>query len=220
MKMYYACLSLLALPFFLACQPAVDLPDGTFSETELRRYQSLGTNGANEVLTEANDDYLKIGVKSGALYVANICLCNGDEMIILHASAALGKMTYQKTAEGKWPTPTEKFDFGMRETGLDKATIAKRKGYLQENGWIANTMEMGNPGETEFMISKELLRELGDEISIAVSLMPASDPDRIIDFPQGKAPGCAAKSLVGGYLEAAYDFQPGQWYTVPPTSGR
>lgn len=45
----------------------------------------------------------------------------------------------------------------MREGEMDEETIQKRLYYLEEFGWVANTMDMGEVGNTEFILERSLL---------------------------------------------------------------
>ncbi len=207
-------LPFLLLPLLLNSQSALEMPDGIISESDLTDFKMLGNNGDNKIFIQNSGDYLKLSIQSAELYVASLCLCSQDQIIVLHASAALGKLIYKKDEHGVWRTEDEAFTYGMRDTAMDQAAVSKRQAYLTEQSWVANTMAMGNTGETEIIIHKKLLPVSSTNARLALGLMTAADPEKIVDFPEKRTPGCAALSLVGGYIENSYDFRPDEWFYI------
>lgn len=97
-------LPFLLLPFLLNSQSALEMPDGIISELDLVNFKLLGNNGDDKLFIQNADDYIKLSIQSEELYVASLCLCSQDQIIVLHASAALGKVIYKKEADGVWRT--------------------------------------------------------------------------------------------------------------------
>lgn len=184
--------------------------DGSISDSESKSLIIIGENGDNRLMISSSGGNLKVAVESKELYVASLCICNEqNEVTILHASAALGQIVYKKEA-GKWTTE-EKFNWQMRETGMDAAIIAKRKRYLDNYGWVANTMGMGNTGETEFIINPNMF---GDNLRLAIGLMTAENPENIIGIPSMGAGDCADQKLVSGDPKTSYLFNADQWIGI------
>ena len=205
-------ISLLALTV-IECNAQINLNqlDGSISSDESSKLKILSENGSNQLLIDNSDNnYLKVMVKSEELYVASLCICNEkNEVAVLHASAALGQIRYKKNTSN-WKTD-QKFDWKMREEGLDAATITKRKMYLDSHGWVANTMGMGNTGETEFIIDRDKFK---GELKLAIGLMTARDPNDIIGIPKNNAGDCADQKLVSGDPKSSYIFNPAFWISV------
>lgn len=203
----------LLLFFSYSSQAQVDLKslDGNISSEEAKGLEVLGKNESNQLLIDpSSDSYLKVTVKSDELYVASLCICNEkNQVTVLHASAALGQIIYRKEGDG-WVT-NQKFDWQMREEGMDDATIAKRNKYLQDNGWVANTMSMGNVGETEFIIDR---KAFSGELKLAIGLMTAENPDNIVGIPPKEAGDCADQKLVSGDPKSNYGFDTSNWITL------
>ena len=203
----------LLLFFAYSSQAQIDLKnlDGNISSQEIKGLEILDENGTNQLLIDpSSDNYLKITVKSEELYVASLCICNEqDEVTVLHASAALGQILYKKEGDG-WVT-NQKFDWQLREVDMKDATIAKRNQYLQDNGWVANTMNMGNAGETEFIIDR---KAFAGKLKLAIGLMTAENPNSIVGIPSDGAGDCADHKLVAGPPKTNYQFSPGQWLEV------
>ncbi|MBU8914371.1 MAG: hypothetical protein KOO61_10140 [Spirochaetales bacterium] len=69
------------------------------------------------------------------MIVGNIFLDNGDEIAILHSSAALGAATYQKEA-GSWRL-TQGFVWSGRRTDDGETAQAERDAFLKEERRVA-----------------------------------------------------------------------------------
>lgn len=128
---------------------------------------------------------------------------------MLHASAALGSINYKKEGN-KWTT-NQKFDWQMREKFMDAPTIAKRRKYLENNGWIANTMGMGKVGETEFIINRNTFK---GELKVAMGLMTTEDPNNIVGIPSAGSGDCADQKLVSGDPKSSYLFSTKNWIHI------
>ncbi len=203
----------LLLFFAYSSQAQVDLKnlDGNISSQEIKRLEISGENGTNQLLINpSSDNYLNVTVKSEELYVASLCICNEqNEIAVLHASAALGQIIYRKEGDA-WVT-NQKFDWQMREEGMDDATIVKRNQYLKDNGWIANTMGMGQVGETEFIIDR---RVFSGELKLAIGLMTADEPENIVGIPIKGVSDCANLKLVSGDPKNSYQFDIKDWIRI------
>ncbi|MEP1095109.1 MAG: hypothetical protein ABJG78_08365 [Cyclobacteriaceae bacterium] len=186
--------------------------DGKITESEKKLFQLLGENGNSQLSISQENDHLKINVISDTMYVASLCLCiDKKKTIVLHASAALGKVNYKSGGKGQWNS-SDKFDWQMRESDMSAETIKLRETHLKEFGWVANTLGMGSRREAEFIISRSLLE--GKDISLAAGLMPKSDPENIIGIPAGTSGDCAAFTLVAGPPEPTYQFDPERWLKI------
>lgn len=186
------------------------LPDGTLDKKELDNMKLVLEEGANQLFIKETEEYLYISLKTEEIYVASMCICNGRTISVLHASAALGKLNYEELEDGKWNT-NKSFVWEMREKGFSQKEMDKRKKYLDKNGWVANTMEMGEIGETEFVISKKWLDE---KPRFAIGLMPASLPENTFSLPTKNASACGNHSLVSGEPKPNYTFTPTDWITI------
>ncbi len=207
--------SSLILVLFIASsslQAQFEQLDGSISTEESQQLTTIGKNGSNLMLIDqSSENYLRVTIKSGALYVASLCACTSkNEVLVLHASAALGDQTYTQES-GSWTTG-DVFNWEVREGEMTPAAIKKRQDYFEQKGWVANTMHMGNNGETEFFISRKLLGE-GD-VYLALGLMTEADPENIIGIPKNGAGDCADLKLVSGDPAANYSFDPSRWIKI------
>lgn len=203
-----ALLSLIVFAFSIHVNGQFNQLDGLVTESDWDK-ATIIEDDISKIRVIDMGDYLWIRLKSEELYVASLCLCgNVKEVIVLHASAALGAVTYHKQ-EANWNTE-DSFVWKVRETGMDEATIRKRKEHYEKYGWVANTVSMGNKGETEFIINKSLYGN--GELYLAAGLMSASDPENIIPLPAESSGDCADPKLVGGPPNRTYQFNPESWY--------
>ncbi len=207
-------LAILLLSVSLISVAQIDLTqlDGTISEDEKAQFQLLGENGVSEISAYVDADYIKINVKSDTMYVASLCFCDGNEKtIVMHASSALGQLNYLSAGDGTWNS-SEQFDWKVREKDMSKKTIEKRREYLDNYGWVANTVSMGRKGHVEFIVKKELFTT--NQVFLAAGLMLKANPEEIIPLPTRTSGDCAALSLVAGNAEKNYRFEPETWFKI------
>ncbi len=204
-------LSLILFPVSSNAQNVVANLDGSLSTSELKNYYELGNADENILYLGTDDTYLYLGIRSEKIHVASVCLANQERVLVLHSSAALGMLEYVKAEGNSWYSD-EEFVWGMRDGEMDPKTLMKRENYLKEHGWIANTMSMGETGQTEFIIDRNMLT--GEIVHLGAGLMPESDPEAIIPFPVETAGDCAAFSLVSGRAETEYSFSPELWHEI------
>lgn len=173
---------------------AVEL-DGKISPGEWDQAAVYLFEDGSELLLMHADDYLYLAIRSGqpGMIVGNIYLQRGDEVSVLHSSAALGtaKFTWQA---GVW-TRIQNFTWRCRDIGFSETAETKRTEFLQEEGWLAANPRMGTPNELEYKIS------LTEEISaLAVNILQELEPN---PFPAGLADDCV-QAFPGGIPEVMH----------------
>ncbi|MEO9483616.1 MAG: hypothetical protein ABJG47_09235 [Ekhidna sp.] len=210
MKKYV--LLLLTIFIFHSLQAQLEQLDGVISEEEESQLRLIGENGSSSMFIDTSSDYsVRVIIKSEKLYVASLCVCNEkNEVIVMHASSALGDQTYIQSND-TWSTE-DTFKWEVREVALTAEIIEKRRQYLEKHGWVANTVSMGKGGETEFFINRKLLEKSG--ASFALGLMTESDPENIIGIPAVGSGDCADFKLVSGDPATHYSFNPEKWIKI------
>ncbi len=143
--------------------------DGNISEAESQSLAIVGRHGSNSLMVDnSSQQFIKVSIKSEKLYVASLCACIGeDKIMVMHASAALGDLTYTRQKNKQWVT-NDKFVWAVRKNDMGPDTIEKRRQYLGNRGWIASTMSMGKEGEAEFLIDRKLFTN--QALSLAIRL--------------------------------------------------
>ncbi|MCJ7702531.1 MAG: SUMF1/EgtB/PvdO family nonheme iron enzyme, partial [Anaerolineales bacterium] len=181
--------------------------DGTLSPGEWDQATVETFADGSELLILQAGDYLYLGIRANTpgMIVGNVFILRGDDIAILHTSAALGTAIYQQ-GENHWQQ-IQTFNWQCRDTGSSEAAQAERDEFLKGEGWVAANARMGTPHELEYQI------ELKDEtIRLAVNFFRASNQNEKIPWPAGLNDDCI-KLTPGGLPENLY-FSPEQWATL------
>lgn len=181
--------------------------DGTMSPGEWDGAVVKSFSDGSELFLMYSDGYLYLGIraKTSEMIVGNIFIEHGDEIAILHSSAALGTARYQK-GMGSWQQ-TQGFVWRCRSTDNSEAARAERDAFLKEEHWVAANARMGLPNELEFQI--EMTNET---MRLAVNFLTASNPNVKIPWPPDLNDDCI-KPTPGG-LPAQFHFSPDKWATL------
>jgi len=99
---------------------------------------------------DANFLYLAIRSVTPELIGANVFIEHGDQVMVLHTSAALGTAVYHPQ-NNTWQQ-TQAFEWKCRSSSNSPAAQAERAAYLEENQWLAANSHMGQPNELEYQI--------------------------------------------------------------------
>jgi len=165
--------------------------------------QELFLDGSELFLLHAGG-YLYLGIRASTpdMIVGNIFVERGDEIAILHSSAALGTAVYQRGTDG-WQQVRD-FSWSCRDTSASEAARAERAAFLETEGWVAANSRMGNPNELEYQ-----MKIPEDTMRLAVVFLRASDPNEKIPWPIDLQDNCTRPT--SGGLPKTMDFSPGQW---------
>ena len=140
------------------------------------------------------------------MVVGNIFIDHGDDIAILHTSAALGTAIYTKEASA-WQQ-TKDFGWCCRERTNSTAAQTARQAFLEEEGWTATNTRIGTPNELEYQIAMP-----GETLRLAVTFFQASDSAGVrIFWPEGLEDD-SIFTPQGGY-PAELNFSPETWATV------
>ena len=162
-----------------------------------------------ELFLRRSGQILDVAIRTSPLSVASLCLAAGNEVHVLHASAALGAVTYRR--RDATYVSSENFEWGMREQGMDEQTQSLRQRYFADHGWVASTMRMGTRGQVEMRIDLDRLPP--GPVHVALGLM--SEDGSVSGWPRERAGECANQGLVSGSPPASLEFSPDNWPRVP-----
>jgi len=154
--------------------------DGTISPGEWDDAVVESFADGSELLLMYADDYLYLGIraKSPEMIAGNVFIQRGDEISIMHSSAALGTAIFQR-GNDIWQQ-TQDFIWQCRSTSQSDTAQAERDAFLQQEGWVALNSYMGTPNELEYQI------EISEQtIHMAVVYIKASPPYEKIPWPAG-----------------------------------
>lgn len=154
------------------------------------------------------DQSMYIGIKANLQGWAHVYLQHEGQVIVLHASAALGKQIYK--LEGDAWKLQEKFNWELRDVAYDEKLKQKQTEYLNKNGWCANNSNAGDKKTLEFKID---LSKFGkDKARFAV--LHTSDAKSISYYPQELSDNTLLKELVSGGAVDNLDFRTNTWVKV------
>ena len=184
--------------------PAID---GTITDGEWDGAAVEAFSDGSELLLIYADGDLYLGIRSNTpdMIATNVFVNRGDEIAIMHSSAALGTAIYQRSGD-QWEK-TQDFNWQCRDSSSSDSAKAARAKFLQQEGWLANISYMGNPEEVEYRIelSEDVLR-------VAVNFLRASNLSEKIPWPINLDDDCI-KPTPGGYPDSL-SFSPDQWVTL------
>ena len=168
----------------------------------------------SELFLMHDGEYLYVGIRASAKGsgVGSICIDRGEQVAILHSSAALGTSIYEKDG-AEWQQIQE-FTWRCRDTGSSAAAQKERSEFLQAEGWLANNGRMGVPEEVEYQIA---MPEGG--LRLAVTFLGPPGFDSVAAWPQDLGDDCQNIKLITGPIPERLQFSPQTWMTVSPAGG-
>lgn len=148
--------------------------DGIISSGEWEDARADNFFDDSKVFLMQSEDYWYIGIRADTpdMIVVNIFIARGNEIKILHASAALGTASYQRD-EDAWLL-TQEFSWSCRDTSDSPEARAEREAFLLSEGWVSTNTDIGNPNESEFQIKKQ-----GEEVlrlAVTFMIVPGNSP--------------------------------------------
>lgn len=187
--------------------------DGRLDDAEWAGSLRERSNGGLEVRLQRDATSLFIGVTSPGSGFVSVCLANGDAIRILHASAALGAVNYQRSDAGDFVPAEINFAYGMRNTAINAQAVAERRAYLAEHGWVASTARMGGGRVQEVQVA---LKGVTAATRLAISYYLTSGEGSVMYWPDSMSStdGCDDLQLVRGYVPTRLRFDPSRWYAL------
>lgn len=181
--------------------------DGTLAPGEWDNARRETFADGSQLYLMRDERYLDLGIRANTpgMIVGNVFVNRGDEIAVLHASAALGTAVYERGGNN-WQQ-TRGFSWCCRDTGDGEAAQAERAAFLAQEHWVAANSVMGTPEDLEYQV--ELT---GDTLRLAVTFVRASDPNARIAWPAGLRDDCI-RPTPGGF-PTELDFSPEEWATL------
>lgn len=193
---------------------ALDIPagappniDGIHSPGEWDEALVVAYADGSQLLMLKDEDYLYLGIKGidAEIFSNNVFINQGDQIAILHSSAALGTAIYQKV-DNSW-NQTQDFSWRCRKTDQSVAARMERAEFLEAEGWLASNGLMGTPNEMEYMIS------IPDQVfRMAVTIIRSSPPYEKIPWPVNLEDDCIMDTPGG--LPEIMDFTISEWEVI------
>lgn len=185
--------------------------DGKIEEKEWKEASVFDLTGGGKVFFKHDGKYIYVavrGVKAGwtHLYLSE---AENKEIAVLHASAALGKVIYQKDKENLWQ-PLNDFSWELRDRVFTDEVRGKMADYVSKNNWAANNNNLGNKAEVEFQL--KLQNPANKQFRLAVVF--ANDLKTFQYFPNTIADDCLKPELVAGNRVQNVKFDRKQWAEI------
>lgn len=186
--------------------------DGRLGDAEWRTATRIEQPAGTVVRLMRDAGHLYVGITSERPGFASVCLAVGDAVHILHASAALGAITYRRSGD-TWRSADTAFTYAMRNTALDAAAQSQRAAYLDQHGWVASTVRMSDGRSQEMQIAFSRFPAPFNVgmgrwlLSNGVEPWPAA-------ITTGDHDGCVAQRLVNGYALQDLKFHSINWVPI------
>lgn len=185
-------------------QPVID---GVLDPGEWDRAQQYFFADGSEIYLLYIDNHLYLGISatSDEMITANIFLSRGEEIEILHTSAALGTAVYQP--EGDTWRKTQDFEWCCRSRFDSEEATAARMTFFDQGGWLGVNSFLGNENELEYKIQLD-----GSENYLAVNFLRTDGSERKLVWPTDVIDG-PAQPIDGGFPDTL-DFFPETWFDL------
>ena len=179
--------------------------DGTLSPNEWKGAVRvrLGAKGHALLLHDGNNLYIAlVGREPG---ISTVCALGGKDVLILHASAALGTAVFTQD-NNKWLLKRG-FTWTNRDTSQSSGALMEKRKTLRAEGWFANT-------SPTTLTDREFVMHVGTQQQIPLVLghmIFTPKEQRLYYWPEEVVDGCADLELAGGYTDREYTFDPDTW---------
>jgi hypothetical protein len=181
--------------------------DGVFSPGEWDGAEIESFSDGSDLLLMYSEGYLYLGIRANTpeMVAGNVFIDRGDQIAILHVSAALGTALYERGEDGWYQT--QEFAWRCRNTGYSDQAQAERDAFLEEERWVSVNGRMGTPNELEYQI------EITDEtLRLAVNFIRGSAPNVKVYWPSDLDDDCILPTPGG--LPTHMQFSPATWATI------
>jgi hypothetical protein len=202
---------------FLIAQTAGSAPpaqtvtlDGRVDEAEWKAASSRPLEGGGTVRLMFGDNLLYVGIRGPAEGTAHVCVGSGDEVRILHVSAAVGSALFRQ-AGGSW-TLQSPFSWSLRETALTGAPAAARTAYLQKEGWVGTVSRMGRETDRELIIDRTRFKS-PLRLAVAYVTTTGGGLGGVSRWPDLRD-SCSDQKTVAGHLPETARFLVNDWALV------
>jgi len=151
-------------------------------------------------------DDLRVTVTGPRAGLASLCVGDESRVRILHASAAVGEATYERSGD-RWILKAG-FDFKLRDTRTGPPSDADRTLYLSTMGWVANASRTGDPVRVFTVRLSEPIRFVG------ITFLATDEPMAMSHWPASMDDDCRALKIAQGYLPDSALFRPMSWHRL------
>ena len=178
--------------------------DGSLLPEEWESAIQSEMSGGGELLLMHDGGYLYIGVRAKPEPVTSICIDQGEQVSILHSSAALGTAIYER-GDAVWEM-IQGFEWCCREITDSPRAQESRSEHLEQNNWLASNGRMGAPEDVEFKIYMP-----EGQLRLAVTSIGAPDYEEITWWPVEMEDDCRNPQIIRGSIPEQAQFSMDNW---------
>jgi hypothetical protein len=183
--------------------------DGRVDPAEWKSASSRDMEGGGKVHLMVRDTLLYVGIQGPAPGTAHVCVHAGDQVRLLHVSAAVGSATY-RPADGGWRLQSP-FEWSLRDSG-GRAAGDARAAYLQKEGWVGTVSGMGP--DRELVIDRSKFGSNRVRLAVAYITTPGGNPSgQVARWPDTRD-ACTEQKTVAGFAPETARFLVNDWAVV------
>jgi hypothetical protein len=179
--------------------------DGKINSGEWRGAVRLKVSETVQAMLVHDGAFLYIALVGRTPGIGSLCTMSGEDVLVLHASAALGTARFER--EKKAWRMTRGFTFTNRDTSDNPTAQLEKKATLNAEGWFANTSRTSLPVR-EYQLHVAAQRQ----IPLTLGFMTYTEQDQTYSYwPNAVVDGCAESMLASGHTDMDYVFDPATW---------
>ena len=190
----------------LGAQPVLD---GTIDSDEWADAAAFELGESSTLYLKRANGHVFLAIRATTMGIPSPLIVRGEDVFVLHASAALGTAIYSRQ-DGVW-LQTQAFVWQCRELGFGPSAVAAREAFLEQEGWLGTVGRLGARTEFEYQILLD-----GESLRVLFLFMEASQ--RVLSWPATPEETMHDLPLITGPIpgEIAVDF--GEWALLVPAS--
>jgi hypothetical protein len=184
--------------------------DGRIGEAEWKASSSRDMEGGGKVHLMVRDKLLYVGIRGPAAGTAHVCVNSGEQVRLLHVSAAVGSATYSQGEVG-WRLQSP-FAWSLRDPASGGAASIERAAYLQKEGWVGTVSRMGP--DREIVIDRSRFGSNRLRLAVAyIALTGDNKPGPVSRWPDTRD-SCADPATIAGPAPQNAKFLVNDWAVV------
>lgn len=169
------------------------LLDGSISVSEKNDTLLYDLLYENEFLfIKESQEHFYIGLHSDTKTIINAYYLGDDQVKVMHASASLGEINFNRNDSNEWVRDRDKWDWRYRdkdvwssyhgEDYLHQDPILDFETFYSTFGWVSNTVSFGSYRDMEMIISKEIVPNV-QQLFISFDVSFDQDSTKVFSWP-------------------------------------
>jgi hypothetical protein len=183
---------------------SVPILDGTLTPDEWVDALSISLNPDSTLFLKHAGGFLYLAVQATTMGVPSPLIIRDREVVVLHASAALGTGIYAQEDES-WVL-RQPFIWQCRSRSFSEAASAERSQFLETEGWLGTIGHMGTPTMFEYQIRLE-----DEPLRLLFLFMEVTTPLQLLSWPLPAESAAAYLEVITGPIPETAEFDPDSW---------